>query len=200
MRDLAAEIEALVARAGTHPVWGYAHCLRVYETARALAREEELDHDEEALFLAALLHDIGLYRAYNLREGRDHAERSASVATRILRDRNFPEERILLVADAIEHHPPGRAPGSSTESLLLKDAVILDYLGSIGLARIFAMVGLEEDVPDILAAFHHAQELRRRLPRLLRFATSRRIALDRCMEMDRFFGSLKDSSRGGKLL
>ncbi|MBX6764531.1 MAG: HD domain-containing protein, partial [Rubrobacteraceae bacterium] len=62
MRDLAAEIEALVARAGTHPVWGYAHCLRVYETARSLAREEELDHDEEALFLAALLHDIGLYR------------------------------------------------------------------------------------------------------------------------------------------
>jgi hypothetical protein len=39
MKSLADEVEALVARVGTHPVWGYAHCLRVHALAEELAAE-----------------------------------------------------------------------------------------------------------------------------------------------------------------
>ena len=67
MRVVVEEIERLVSRAGTHPIWGYAHCLRVHALAEELAREERLDYDMEILRLSALLHDIGLYRAYSLR-------------------------------------------------------------------------------------------------------------------------------------
>src|SRR3712207_7910153 len=41
MRPLAGEVEALVARVGTHPVWGYAHCLRVLALSEELARAED---------------------------------------------------------------------------------------------------------------------------------------------------------------
>src|ERR671914_1540666 len=132
MKVLTDEVEALVARVGTHPVWGYAHCLRVHALAEELARSELLSYDAEILRIAALLHDVGLYKAYAFREAPDHAKRSADVAERLLKDGDFPPQATRAVIDAIVHHPPGVPPAGSTEAALLKDAVALDYLGAIG--------------------------------------------------------------------
>ena len=200
MRTIVEEIETLVSRAGTHPIWGYTHCLRVFALAKELAQAERLDYDQEILRLSALLHDIGLYRAYSLREGTDHTRRSMAVAARMLRDGDFPPHATRIVLDAIEHHPPGAAPGRSTEAALLKDAVALDYLGVVGLSRVLAMVGLEEDVPDLTAAIRHATSLRRTLPDLLHFGASRSLAQTRVLEMDNFFKGLEGSTANLKLL
>lgn len=190
----------LVSRAGTHPVWGYAHCRRVLALAKELAAAEHMDYDEEILHLAAFLHDIGLYKAYALREGTDHARRSVTVAARMLRDGDFPPQATRIVLDAIEHHPPGAAPGRSAEAALLKDAVALDYLGAVGLSRVLAMVGLEEDVPDIAAAVQHALDLRRTIPDLLHLTASRRLAQERVLEMGAFFANLENATANLKLL
>ena len=200
MRVIVEEVETLVSRAGTHPIWGYDHCLRVLSLAEELARAERLDYDEEILRLSTFLHDIGLYRAYTLREGADHVRRSVAVATRILRDGDFPPKAARVVLDAIEHHPPGAPQGRSMEAALLKDAVALDYLGAVGLGRVFAMVGLEEDVPDLAAATRHAQSLRRSLPELLYFDASRNLAHERVLEMDRFFEKLENATANLKML
>jgi uncharacterized protein len=200
MRVIVEEIEALVARAGTHPIWGYAHCLRVHSLAEELARTERVDYDAEILRLATLLHDIGLYRAYALREGVDHARRSVAVATRMLRDGDFPPLASRVVLDAIEHHPPGAPPGRYKETALLKDAVALDYLGAVGLGRVFAMVGLEGDVPDLAAAVRHAMSLRRSIPDLLCFDAAHNLARERILEMDNFFDSLENCTANFKLL
>lgn len=200
MRVIVEEVETLVSRAGTHPIWGYDHCLRVLSVAEELARAERLDYDEEILRLSTFLHDIGLYRAYTLREGADHVRRSVAVATRILRDGDFPPKAARVVLDAIEHHPPGAPQGRSMEAALLKDAVALDYLGAVGLGRVFAMVGLEEDVPNLAAATRHAQSLRRSLPELLYFDASRDLAHERVLEMDRFFENLENATASLKLL
>src|ERR671916_1552657 len=169
MKPLVEEVEELVARVGVHPVWGYAHCLRVHALAEELAKAERVSYDKEILRLAALLHDVGLYKAYAFREAPDHATRSAAVAERILRDGDFPPQATRAVLDAILHHPPGTPSGTSVEAALLKDAVALDYLGAIGLSRVLAMVGLEDDIPDIPAAIWHAENLRRQIPGLLVF-------------------------------
>src|ERR671916_1051737 len=92
MKPVVEEIEALVARVGTHPVYGYAHCLRVYALAGELAASEGVSYDVEILRAAALLHDVGLYKAYALREPPDHAKRSAVVARRVLQDLDFPSQ------------------------------------------------------------------------------------------------------------
>lgn len=200
MKPLVEEVEALVARVGTHPVWGYAHCLRVHALAERLAASERLSYDVEILRIAALLHDVGLYKAYAFREAPDHAKRSANVAERILKDGDFPPQATRAVLDAILHHPPGAPPASSVEAILLKDAVVLDYLGAIGLSRVLAMVGTEEDVPDIPAALWHAESLRRRLPGLLVFESSKAIARERNIEMDDFLRNLRNATANLKLL
>lgn len=200
MKVIVEEIEELVSRAGTHPIWGYAHCQRVHLLAKELAEAERLDYDAEILCLAAFLHDIGLYKPYTSREGVDHVRRSVLVAARLLRDGDFPPQATRVVLDAIEHHPPGATLGRSTEAALLKDAIALDYLGAVGLSRVFAMVGLEEDVPDLPAAVRHALKLRRSVPELLCFDASRRLAHKRVLEMDDFFANLKGATTNLKHL
>jgi uncharacterized protein len=197
MKELINEVEALVERVGTHPIWGYSHCLRVYALAEELAAAEGVEHDPEILLLAALLHDVGLYKAYNMREGVDHARRSVGVAERTLRYAEYPPQATRVVLEAIEHHPPGAPRGISIESALLKDAVALDYLGAIGLARVFAMVGLEDEVPDLPAAVDHAQRLHENLPPAMILQSSHDLASVRVAE---FEASLKDlASSTGKL-
>ena len=200
MRPLVEEVEALVARVGTHPVWGYPHCLRVHALAEELARSERIHHDREILRIAALLHDVGLYKAYAFREAPDHARRSADVAERVLKDGDFPPQATKVVIEAILAHPPGAASGTSTESALLKDAVALDYLGAIGLSRILAMVGTEDDVPDIPAALWQTENLRRKIPGLLIFESSKGLARERILEMDDFLQDLRGATNNLKLL
>lgn len=200
MRTLSGEIEDLIRRVGTHPIWGYEHCLRVNAMAEEVGAGEGVRYDAEILRLASLLHDIGLYKAYNLREAPDHAERSAFVAGRILRDGDFPPQAARVVVEAIRCHPPGASPASSMEAGLLKDAVALDYLGTVGISRILAMVGSEEDVPNLRDAVRHAESLRKTIPNLLLFDTSRDIAADRIIETDDFLASLRSSTDGMKFL
>jgi uncharacterized protein len=197
---MVSDIESLVARAGTDPVWGYAHCLRVHDMAQRLAREERLEYDEEILRISCLLHDIGLYKAYNLKEGADHVARSVRVAERLLRERSFPPRATRTVLDAIEHHSPDSKPGRSVEATLLKEAVALDYLGNIGVARVMAMVGSEDEVPDFPAAVHHIEVLSNRVPLLLRLGSSRLIARERVAEMNYFVRSLSRETAGLNLL
>ena len=200
MRSVLQEVEALVARVGTHPIWGYGHCLRVHALAEDLASSEGLSYDREILRVAALLHDVGLYKAYAHREGSDHARRSATVAERILKDEDFPPHATRVVIDAITHHPPGAPPGASAEATLLKDAVALDYLGAIGLSRVLAMVSTEEDVPDIPAALDQAEGLRRQIPPLLTLESSKTLAHKRTAEMDEFITGVKAATDDLKLL
>ena len=47
MKPVMEEIEALVARVGTHPVYGHAHCLRFYALAEELAVMEDVIYDAE---------------------------------------------------------------------------------------------------------------------------------------------------------
>ena len=200
MRVIVEEIEALVSRTGTHPIWGYTHCQRVLAMAEKLAKAERLEYDEEILRLAVFLHNIGLYKPYTRREGKDHVRRSVLVAARLLRDGDFPPQATRVVLDAIEHHPLGVEPGRTVEAALLKDAVALDYLGAVGLSRVLAMVGLEEDIPDIPAAIWHAENLRRQIPTLLVFDRSKLLARERMLEMDDFMRGLRDATAKLKLL
>lgn len=200
MRSAVEEVEGFVARMGTHPIWGYEHCLRVHAMAESLAAREGLGHDPEVLRLAALLHDAGLYKAYALREAPDHARRSADVARRLLGDLEYPAEKMAVVLDAIVHHPPGAPAGGSAEAHLLKDAVALDYLGAIGVSRVLAMVGLEEDVPDLATAVRHARSLHQNVPGLLILQASRDVARERAAETESFLRDLGAATANFKLL
>jgi len=63
-----------------------------------------------------------------------------------------------------------------------------------------AMVGTEDDVPDIPTAIWNAESLRQKIPNLLVLQSSKDLAARRIREMEDFFEDLRDATAKLKLL
>ena len=81
-----------------HPAWGITHFERIYELSIQLAEMANTDIDEDSLFAAAYLHDIGAFDPYS-QKGKDHSEIAVIESEKILVSMDFPEEKIALVKD-----------------------------------------------------------------------------------------------------
>jgi HD superfamily phosphodiesterase len=167
----AAEQDALARlRAGAGETDGIMerHCLRVRHIAARLAADHHWVIDGEALTVAAILHDIGLYPPYAGREAA-YVGDGAVLAREILPGHGWTPARVELCADAIERHHELRAQlrrGPEVEAVRLADRV--DVSGGLvragvsrawlrGLARVLPRRGLYRELVRLLAP-----ELRRR--------------------------------------
>jgi hypothetical protein len=108
------------------------HCLRSYLWGRLLAAHRGLRPDDELLYVASLLHDLGLTPAYASGPGEApcFAVRGAEGARRILRQAGWTEETVQRVAEAITLHvnvDVGLEHG--VEAHLLNASTALDVTG-----------------------------------------------------------------------
>ena len=116
--------------------WAINHSLRLLHLISMIG--EGMDYNEEAIWLAAYLHDWGGYQKW-LQPGIEHYDRSVEVARDFLAERGCPEDLKNLVLEIIQYHHGG-SPDRSIESKLFTDADMLDLLGVVGVLRIFSMV------------------------------------------------------------
>jgi HD superfamily phosphodiesterase len=121
-----------------NPAWGYSHCLRDYRLARELAAADHVTLDDDVLYAAAYLHDMAAFEPWE-KSGVDHADRAAEIVDTVLKNTGFPMEKIAAVRGAIRTHMYDRNPVGN-EALYLHDADALDWLGAIGVARVFGLV------------------------------------------------------------
>jgi len=104
------------------------HSVRSYAWAVELARHDRLQFDPEILYVAAMLHDIGLLRAYDL--GGDYAVDGAVAAERLAVEAGQPESRARAIYDAIAlHNDETMPPDPAAEVVLLWDATGVDVTG-----------------------------------------------------------------------
>ena len=121
-----------------NPAWGYSHCLRDYQLARDLAVADHVTLDDDVLYAAAYLHDMAAFEPWQ-KSGVDHADQAAAIVDTVLKNTGFPMKKIEAVRGAIRTHMFDRNP-VGPEALYLHDADALDWLGAIGVARIFGLV------------------------------------------------------------
>lgn len=129
------------------------HVMRVYNLCLYIAKNEPIIN-LDILKTAALLHDIARVKEDQDNSGDiDHANLGAEMAEKILKDLEYPRQKIEEVKHCIITHRfrSGNAP-KTRESKILFDADKLDVLGSIGIARSFIIAGqygerLYSDVP-----------------------------------------------------
>lgn len=113
----------------------YHHTIRVLHWCFRLCEEEpELEEnlDKEALYLAAIFHDIG--RAD--RDNESHAERSCHAFLEYARNHGMEPDLTEKVADMIRKHSDKsllKEPGTSMELKLLLEADLLDEEGAMGI-------------------------------------------------------------------
>ena len=121
-----------------NPAWGYSHCQRDYQLARELAAADHVALDDDVLYAAAYLHDMAAFEPWE-KSGVDHADQAAELVESILKNTGFPMKKLDAVRGAIRTHMYDRNP-VGREALYLHDADALDWLGAVGVARIFGLV------------------------------------------------------------
>jgi len=129
---------------------GFDHVERVYNMAIKISEGEDVDMD--VVRAAALLHDVA-----RSKEDDDsdlcHADEGAKMAVDILREMDFPEDKIEKVVHAILVHRYSKGmKAESREAEIIQDADRLDVLGAIILTRVFARCGKKNTViydPDV---------------------------------------------------
>ncbi len=110
-----------------HASWGYSHSERNFHLAKEIAQREGVYVDEDILFAASFLHDLGGLKEYE-RSGVGHGVRSAQLAGPLLRSIGFPENKINWVKEVIIGHVYDRPGPSSELAWAFRDADLLDFL------------------------------------------------------------------------
>jgi HD superfamily phosphodiesterase len=124
---LARRAEKLVA--DVSPPFLTNHCFRSHFFAVALAERDRVRFDAELLYVAALLHDLGLVAHFDT--GRCFEEDGADAAAALAEEAGWPPERCDALAEAIRLHVAVVVElEDGPEAFLLWHSTGLDVVGS----------------------------------------------------------------------
>jgi uncharacterized protein len=194
-----AKLEQYAVEHLDHPAWGVAHARRNYVLTKKLAQLSETVIDDDAVFAAAMLHDIGAIEGFS-KSGVEHMARALELVDPILAEAGFPQEKVALVRTIISHHMYFSDPaGQPAEAVLFRDADTLDFLGAIGVTRIFALTGKHRWATDIETAEATVRKNAAELPARLTTTAARKIGETRLAEMNEFLAQLGAEKQGGAI-
>ena len=182
-----------------HTAWGLQHYERNYLLASELAAQESIPIDDDVLFAAAFLHDMGTFEPYVV-AGAEHSATAADVVNTVLEDSGFPMEKLDAVKSAIlAHMYYAEVPGDATAQVL-HDADTLDFLGVIGVTRILSLTTRHGWATDLQTAIATLENFAQQLPGALVTRAARSMADERVAEMEAFLVTLRQQSGGGQAL
>jgi len=180
-----------------HPAWGWQHSERNYLIAMKLAKGDRLRVDSDVVFAAAFLHDMAAFAPYE-KKGVEHGDRAAQTSVAVLRSAGFPMSKLAAVQAAERGHMYYSAPGTAPEAIVLHDADSLDFLGTIGAARMIALTG--EKAASFGPAVASLRTFLRDIPPRLMTKTGRAMGSARAAELTRLLDELTAETFGGKAI
>jgi uncharacterized protein len=127
------------------PADKFGHQPRLYALAAEIAKEADGECDDDVIFAAAWMHDLGVFLGHRPADPVelarwDHVPYTLARTEEKLREWGFPEAKLEAVAEAIRTHQPKDEPRTA-EAVALRDADILEQLGAIGALRALVKVG-----------------------------------------------------------
>ncbi len=182
------------------PIDKFGHQPRLYALAKTIANG--LDYDDDVLFAAAWLHDLGVFVGHRPEDPVElahwnHVPYTLARVRELLPPWGFPPEKLPSVAEVIQTHQPKDSPGG-IEAVILRDADILEQLGAVGAMRALVKVGRDTRYPtfsSVMSVMKSAVEL---LPGMLRLSSSKHLVADRVEALRSFIAAVEAES--GNLL
>jgi uncharacterized protein len=174
----------------------YGHQPRLYALTKQVGEGEE--YDDEIVFAAAWLHDLGVFEGHRPEDREalarwDHVPYTIEKAREILTRFGFPGIKIPAVLEVIATHQPKDSP-TSMEGLILRDADILEQLGAIGILRTVCKVGRDTRFSTFTDAVASLQRSLENLPDQLWLPASRRLAEERVRMLEDFRDAVDDEA------
>jgi HD superfamily phosphodiesterase len=197
--DWRAAVHRFVEANMKHPAWGLSHSERDYALAKELAAADQVTLDDDVLYAAAYLHDVAAFAPFR-KSSVDHQDEAARIVESMLAGTGFPMTKIEAVRAAIRTHMYERDP-VGPEAIYLHDADALDWLGAIGVARVFGLVDPNGGSPDGPTVVKKRLEdaLKTVPPRIVSKAGKAR-APQRVQELEQFLRDLRAESADLKSL
>jgi uncharacterized protein len=185
--------------AEARPVEKFGHQPRLYAMALKVAAGQ--DFDDDVLFAAVWLHDLGVFEGHRPADvaalaGWDHVQYAIDRAPGILMNFGFPADKTPAVLAAIRAHLPSSKP-ATVEGIILRDADILEQLGAIGILRTAAKTGRDtrfNRFTDVVASLRQAL---RNLPGQIQLDTARALAEPKIRALELFLNALDEEAQPG---
>jgi len=178
------------------PIEKFSHQPRLY----ALTQLIDPEADADILFASVWLHDLGVFLGHRPAEKVelekwDSAAYAVRVTPEILTRLGFPTEKIPAVVECIANHQPHNTP-QSRESAVLRDADILEQLGSVGILRTVCKVGRDTRFATFADASLYLTRALDTLPAKITLDRTRELAAPRIAVLQHFLASLQDEAKG----
>jgi len=176
-----------------HPAWGWQHSERNYRVALRLAKGDHLEVDTDVLFAASFLHDMAAFPPYQ-KKG-EHGVVAAEESVAVLRAVGFPMGKIAAVQAAERGHMYYSDAGTRPEAIVLHDADSLDFLGTVGEARMVSLTG--ESAASFRSGVVALRSFLRDIPPRLITKTAKSIGAQRAAELKRELDELQSETFDG---
>jgi uncharacterized protein len=185
-------------RAEALPVDKFGHQPRLYALAVRLG--QGMEYDDDILFAAAWMHDLGVFLGHRPQDPAilahwDHVPYTVARTHELLAGWGFPAEKLDAVAEAIRTHQPQDEP-RRIEAVLLRDADILEQLGAIGALRALVKIGRDtrySTFSDVLPVLRKACDC---LPERLRLRSAQLLAKERVKVLRSLIAAIEEEAGG----
>jgi uncharacterized protein len=115
------------------------HNRRDYFWAKKLAAIDHVTLDDDVMFAAAYLHDVGSMEGWQVKD-QEHGDTAAVKLDQMLAGTDFPKDKMDRVREAMRTHMFYREAGPGPEARYLHDADALDNVGTVGTAALLVYV------------------------------------------------------------
>jgi uncharacterized protein len=185
-------------RIHANPPDKFSHQARLYELAKRLAGNHPFD--DEVLFAAAWMHDLGVFIGHRPEKPAalaawDHIAYAAREVPRLLENFGFPVGKIPAVIEAIRTHLPSGQP-TAFEGTLLRDADLLEQLGAVSILRTVSKVGRDTRFIRFGEALAVLRRNTEQLPRQLHLDSARWLAEPRVKMLREFLETAEKEGQG----
>ena len=190
-------------QANANPPHKFGHQPRLYALTQTIAANSPgLTYDDDVVFAAAYLHDLGVFLGHRPEDPEtlktwDHVAYACEHAPTLLATFGFPTQKTEKVLAAIREHQPHDDP-QTPEATLLRDADILEQLGGVAVLRTASKLGSDTRFHLFTDARNALQRALATLPNQLRLPASHALAQPRIHTLQTFLAAL-DSEAGPHL-
>jgi uncharacterized protein len=171
----------------------FGHQPRLY--ALAVRIGEGQSYDDDVVFAAAWLHDLGVFTGHRPENQEelsrwDNTAYAMRRAPQLLSDFGFPEGKTGAVVEAIRTHQPSGNP-TTLEGMMVRDADILEQLGAIGILRTVCKVGRDTRFSTFTEAVKSLSNALRTLPPQIRLESTRMLAAPKVEALKLFLSAVE---------
>jgi uncharacterized protein len=187
-------------RAEALPADKFGHQPRVYALACRIGAG--MGFDDDILFAAAWMHDLGVFAGHRPSDPDElaqwnHLPYTIGRTKELLTEWGFAADKLEGVAEAIRTHQAEDEP-ERVEAILLRDADILEQLGAIGALRALVKVGRDTRYDTFSSVVPILRRAANQLPDKLRLSSARSLALRRTELLRLFISAIAEEA--GNLL